>query len=73
MPEYQGKGIAKKLIGTVEDAAILEGCDRVTLDVRIVLKENIKFFRSLGYSITKTESHEGFTESTYYEMAKNIH
>ncbi|MCH8127130.1 GNAT family N-acetyltransferase [candidate division KSB1 bacterium] len=34
-PEYQSKGIAKSLIGYVEEATILAGYDRVTLGMRI--------------------------------------
>ncbi len=48
LSEFQSKGIARRLIATIEEVAILEGYDRVTLEVKIVLTENIQFFNSRG-------------------------
>lgn len=72
LPEYQGMGIAKKLIAFVENAAVEHGCCRVILDVRLSLKKNIRLFTSLGYAITGTGTHEGFKEPTEYKMAKDV-
>jgi predicted N-acetyltransferase YhbS len=72
LPAYQNQGIASQLLACVEAYAADNGYKRVTLAVRIVLADNVRYFQSLGYQITSKESHEGFTEPTYYTMAKMI-
>ncbi len=69
---YQKQGIARQLIEHVERAAKAEGFERVTLEVRIVLRDNIECFRTLGYTVVGMGAHEGFNEPTYYKMAKEI-
>jgi ribosomal protein S18 acetylase RimI-like enzyme len=73
LPAYQGRGIARQLILAVEHIAHSRSCDFVTLSVRIVLEENIRFFASLGYEIVDTGTHDGYVEPTYYKLKKYLH
>jgi ribosomal protein S18 acetylase RimI-like enzyme len=72
LPEAQGRGIARQLIAAVETVARSRNCDFVTLSVRIVLKENIRFFTSLGYEIIETGTHDGYQVPTYYNLKKYL-
>ncbi len=72
LPAHQGRGIARQLITEVETIAYTQKCDFVTLSVRIVLQDNIRFFTSLGYEITDTGTHEGYSEPTYYKLKKYL-
>lgn len=71
-PDYQGHGIASRLIGHVERQAAAAGLNRVTLGVRIALPDNVRFFESLGYRISEETTHPGFAAPTSYTMAKRI-
>lgn len=47
---YRGNGVGKKLIQTVEEIAIQEGCGKITLEVR---KDNLNardLYKTQGYS-----------------------
>ena len=70
LPELQGRGIARELVLQVEQAARGQGYEKVALYVRKVLTANITFFQSCGYEIYAEGTHKGFTEPTYYKMAK---
>jgi ribosomal protein S18 acetylase RimI-like enzyme len=72
LPEAQGQGIARRLITEVETIARSQNCEFVTLSVRIVLKDNIRFFASLGYEISDTGTHGGYLQPTYYKLRKNL-
>lgn len=72
LPEYQNKGIARKLITAVESAAKHNGYSQVTLGVRIALEDNWRYFQSLGYREISRGTHDGFSEPTYLTMAKNV-
>ena len=69
-PEQRRRGIAGRLIGFVEQQAALQGCARVTLEVRIALPDNIRLFESHGFRAYATGSYEGFAQPTYLKMAK---
>jgi len=68
LPAQQGRGIARQLITEVENIARSRRCDFVTLNVRIVLEDNIRFFTALGYEIVGTGTHEGYEEPTFYKL-----
>lgn len=49
LPEYQGRGIGRRLVEAVEEWAALLGLDEVRLGVRLELTENRDLYRHLGY------------------------
>lgn len=49
-PEFQGKGIAKKLMGFSEDFAKTEGYDSIRLDTLSINTRNVSFYLKQGYS-----------------------
>lgn len=71
-PDYRGQGIARSLIQQVEHEAAQSGYRSVILNVRIVLRDNIAFFESMGYKITSSQAHEGYATPTYFVMEKSI-
>ncbi len=72
LPAYQARGIARLMIDHVVQVARAQGFERLILSVRIVLHDNIRFFRSLGFQVFANGTHEGFSEPTYYDMAKAL-
>ncbi len=72
LPAYQRQGIARRLIGVVEQQAREQGFHRVVLGVRTALPENVRYYQSLGYDIIGVGTHQGYTEPTYYRMGKLV-
>ena len=72
VPEARGLGIARRLIDAVEDEARRRGLAGVQLGVRIVLTENQRLFKSLGYVEISREAHEGFDYPTSINMRKAL-
>jgi ribosomal protein S18 acetylase RimI-like enzyme len=68
----RGEGLARKLIAAVEDDARARGLPGVRLGVRVVLTDNQKLFRSLGYREISREAHEGFDYPTSINMRKAL-
>ncbi len=48
-PEWQGRGIGRRLVEAVEEWAVLLGYDEVRLGVRLELRGNRDLYRHLGY------------------------
>ena len=65
LPEARGTGLAKRLIGAVEDEARRRGLPGVRLGVRIA-------FNSLGYREISREAHPGFDHPTSINMRKPL-
>ena len=72
LPEARGLGLAKLLIGAVEDEARRRGLPGVRLGVRVVLTDNQRLFNSLGYVETSREPHPGFDYPTSINMRKAL-
>ncbi len=72
LPTYQKQGIARQLIARVEQDAQSNNYSKVVLYVRKVLTSNVQFFQACGYEIYAEGAHSGFTEPTYYKMAKVV-
>lgn len=72
LPSHQKQGIAQQLVTQVEQIAREEGYENVVLYVRKALPANVAFFQSCGYEIYAEGTHKGFTEPTYYKMAKSV-
>ncbi|WP_449620673.1 GNAT family N-acetyltransferase [Robertmurraya sp. Marseille-Q9965] len=50
-PEFQGRGIAKKLLNALEDYAIEEEITTLRCKVRMAIPRNIHLYSSIGYII----------------------
>ncbi len=48
-PEFHGKGVARRLLQTAEDALRSCGCERVTLDTTAPLEHAMRFYEKHGY------------------------
>jgi ribosomal protein S18 acetylase RimI-like enzyme len=69
-PEARGLGLAKRLVAAVEAEARRRGLPGVRLGVRVVLTENQRLFKALGYAETSREPHPGFDYPTSINMRK---
>ena len=72
LPAYQKQGIARQLLAQVEQNGQQTGYKKVVLYVRKALPNNVWFFQSCGYEIYDEGIHTGFTEPTFYKMAKIV-
>ncbi len=52
IPEFQGRGVACRLLSAAEETLRQEGCSRITLDTTIPLQRAIRFYVSNGYRAT---------------------
>ncbi|MBS0224400.1 MAG: GNAT family N-acetyltransferase [Proteobacteria bacterium] len=71
-PQARGLGLAKRLVAAVEAEARARGLAGVRLGVRVVLTENQRLFRSLGYVEIGREAHPGFDHPTSINMRKSL-
>lgn len=69
-PDQQGHGVGRALMDWAEAEAWRRGRSEVRLGVRKALPGNLAFYQRLGYVVTGSHSHPGFTEVTWYSMAK---
>ena len=72
LPAARGTGLARRLIDAVEAEARRRGLSGVRLGVRVVLTENQRLFRSLGYREISREAHPGFDYPTSINMRKSL-
>ncbi len=54
-PECRRKGVAKKLMETVELHAARNGCHRAVLETAKATEESVAFYRAVGYYILETD------------------
>jgi ribosomal protein S18 acetylase RimI-like enzyme len=71
-PDWQRRGIARALVGSVIAAAQAARVRQITLNVRIRLPDNIAMFESLGFIRTEARAHPGFDHPTYYVMVRSL-
>jgi len=72
LPEQQGRGVARRLVGEVEAVALAAGIATVALDVRIALPGNAALFAALGYREVSRHAHPGFADPTSIRMEKRV-
>ena len=72
VPEARGLGLARRLVAAVEADAHSRGLSGVRLGVRVVLTDNQRLFRSLGYVEIGREAHPGFDHPTSINMRKAL-
>ena len=71
-PEWQGRGIATRLMAVAEEMAGKNGFAFLSLGVRLALTGNRALFEKLGFRFHSEERHPGFTEPTYIFMRKEL-
>jgi GNAT superfamily N-acetyltransferase len=49
LPEWCGKGVAAKLLATIESWLRSRGCRQITLDTTLPLEPAMKFYEKHGY------------------------
>ena len=49
LPQFQGSGIASRLLVAIEDYLRTQGCRRVTLDTTLPLQRAVRFYQRHGY------------------------
>jgi ribosomal protein S18 acetylase RimI-like enzyme len=72
VPQARGLGLARRLVAAVEADARARGLAGVRLGVRVVLADNQRLFRSLGYVEVGREAHPGFDYPTSINMRKPL-
>jgi ribosomal protein S18 acetylase RimI-like enzyme len=72
LPEHQGKGVAKMLLGEVEARARAAGTTRARLSVRLTMLETRAFYERLGYQLEGYGRHEGYPEPTLAKLVKDL-
>lgn len=72
LPPARGQGLARQLIDAIEAEARRRGLSGVRLGVRVVLTDNQRLFKSLGYRETSREAHPGFDHPTSINMRKAL-
>jgi N-acetylglutamate synthase-like GNAT family acetyltransferase len=70
LPEFRKQGIGEMLMFKVEKLAIELGFKKLSLSVRIELKDQQEYYSKMGYKISAYKSHKGFQEPTYVVMKK---
>lgn len=74
LPEFQGKGVAKKILHHIESYAIQHNIRRIQCHVRKNVAKNIALYHALGYQIEeeKTMKHSEHTSIDIVSMVKII-
>ncbi len=72
LPQHRKRGVARALIGYVEQRARLRGIPRVQLGTRIILARLRAYYAQLGYREVRFAAHEGYNEPTYVVMEKEV-
>lgn len=70
VPEWQGKGVAGKLLKTAESELVDLGCLRATLDTTAPLQRAVRFYERNGYRATGRVS--DFFGMPLFEYAKDL-
>lgn len=71
LPEYRGRGIASAMMTYLEDVARELDQKEIQVKVRASLPSNVALYRSLGYTVSGTESHPRGPD-TVVSMAKRL-
>jgi ribosomal protein S18 acetylase RimI-like enzyme len=72
LPAYRRRGLARALIGYVEERARALGLRRVRLGVRTALPQQQAYYQRLGYRPAEAHAHPGYKEPTYLMMEKEL-
>jgi ribosomal protein S18 acetylase RimI-like enzyme len=69
LPEYRRRGVARRLIESVEEVANDLGFT-VRLGTRVALPENQRYYERMGYHVVEYRTHPGYDRPTYVMMEK---
>lgn len=69
LPDWQGQGIAEKLLAAIESHLRNQSCKRITLDTTEPLKRAAKFYERNGYKLSGRGT--DFYGMPLYEYVKN--
>jgi GNAT superfamily N-acetyltransferase len=69
-PDWRRRGIARALIGAVEDEARRRNLPRVHLSARLPLLDNRALFAACGYREVELRAHDGYAAPTSVVMEK---
>lgn len=72
LPAWRGQGVGAALVNAVAEAGRRDGARQVTLNVRILLPDNVAFFRRLGFREAGQGAHPGFDRPTYWVMVREL-
>ncbi len=72
LPTYRRRGIGRALIAHVEELAQASNVTQVRLGVRIALPQLRTYYERLGYGLLETHAHDGYAESTYVILGKDV-
>ena len=70
LPEWQGKGVAQRLLETAEAEVQRRGCSRVSLDTTDPLQRAIRFYEKQGYR--RTGHVDDFFGMPLHEFTKEL-
>jgi ribosomal protein S18 acetylase RimI-like enzyme len=71
IPEYQGRGVADRLLSAAEAALLESGCSRVTLDTTHPLERAVSFYLKHGYKASgKVDDYFGMPLFEYEKTLK---
>ena len=71
-PSHQRRGIARALMAQAEAEARRLALPKLTLRARIMLTDNIAFFRACGFVAVAEHAHAGYAHPTSVEMEKRL-
>lgn len=71
-PMERGVGVGRALMAQAEVLARQAGAGRLRVDVRLKLRDNLAFFRALGFVEGAHRRHPGFASPTYAELEKTL-
>ncbi|BAT59751.1 putative acetyltransferase [Variibacter gotjawalensis] len=71
-PSHQRRGIAKRLMAEAESEARRRSLGKLTLRARLMLPDNIAFFRACGFVTGAEHAHAGYAHPTNVEMEKTL-
>lgn len=72
LPAWRGHGVARALIGFVEERARGQQARILSLGVRIALPGNQRLFAACGFREVSRSAHPGFSEPTSIRMEKAL-
>jgi ribosomal protein S18 acetylase RimI-like enzyme len=71
-PGWRGRGIGRALLAAGEAEARRRGLARMTLRVRLALKENQRLFAGFGFAPVGQGAHPGYRQPTFLVMEKRL-
>jgi GNAT superfamily N-acetyltransferase len=71
-PRFRRRGLGRALMAWAEQEAARRGCDGITVGVRIALPGNLAFFRGLGYDVVGEGRHDGYEQTTWFDLRKRL-